>query len=141
MTSETVRWSNMGRRRILRRMRPIVRGLLVLLVGGVCQTVSSGQTPPLAPEAPKVAIIGASVSAGFKDGILTRGSSENDTVPLSKLLKPRFDGATVASYANEAMFLDADGSGEQQLKHVMRLKPDLLVAVDFLFWFSHGPVP
>jgi hypothetical protein len=117
-------------------MRSIVRRLAVLASYAVWLPFAAAQS-----DAPQVAIVGASVSAGFKDGILTHGAQGNDTVPLLKLLRPRFDVGRVATYADEFMFLDADGSGERQVKHVVRLKPDLLVAVDFLFWFSHGPVP
>jgi hypothetical protein len=122
-------------------MRTFARRFLVLALAGIGLAVVPAQTPPSAPQAPKVAIVGASVSAGFKDGPMFGGKSGSDTVPLVKLLRPRFDGATVATYADVAMFLDADGSGDRQITRVVKLQPDLLVAIDFLFWFSHGAVP
>lgn len=128
-------------------MRSIARGVLVLMWAGVWSSVVLAQSPPSvsAPEArePKVAIIGASVSAGFKDGPMFGGEAGNDTVPLQKVLGPRFEamGGTVSSRADVMMFTDPTVIGERQVKSALRGKPDLLVAVDFLFWYSHGPLP
>jgi hypothetical protein len=123
-------------------MRTFARRFLVLALAGIgLAVVPAQETRASAPEGPKVAIVGASVSAGFKDGPATRGPVGNETVPLVTLFRARFDGARVANYSVEGMFLDADGIGEGQIKHVLRLQPDLLVGIDFLFWFAYGAVP
>lgn len=96
-----------------------------------------------APAQPRVVILGASVSAGFRDGPLFGGESGSDTVPLQQALGPRFEaaGAQVSSFAEMLMFNDPLGSGARQIKRALRAEPDLLVGVDFLFWYGYGPVP
>lgn len=97
--------------------------------------VASGDAQPL-----RIEIVGASVSAGFEDGPLTGGTDDNRTVALQRVVRGWLDGtdAEVASRADLAMFTDPLGRGETQIARVLRSQPDLVLAVDFLFWFGYG---
>jgi hypothetical protein len=90
----------------------------------------------------RVEIIGASVSAGFTDGPMTGGSADNRTVPLQKVVRGWLDGidAKVQSRADLLMFTDAEGRGSAQIERAVKNPPDLVVAVDFLFWYGYGYV-
>jgi hypothetical protein len=103
---------------------------------------SGGVQSNAAPSGPKVAIVGASVSAGFKDGPATGGSPDNDTVPLSKIVKAWLADAdgTVTSRAELMMFVNPLELGRTQIEKAKKDRPDLLVAFDFLFWFGYGHV-
>lgn len=108
------------------------------------QAPATPATPDQAVRAPqRVAILGASVSAGFRDGPLFGGEAGNDTVSLQQVLAPRLDGqdAQISSYADLMMFRDPVSSGGRQVKRALRAEPDLLVGIDFLFWFGYGAVP
>ncbi len=92
--------------------------------------------------APRITVIGASVSAGFVDGPLTGGSAENDSVSLSAVLKVMWPGlkqpVEVGHRAQEAMFRHPRQSGETQMKWALRDDADVLIGVDFAFWFAYG---
>lgn len=92
-----------------------------------------------AAKAPKIAIVGASVSAGFIDRV-TDGSTDNSTVPLQKVLEGWLGpiGAEVESTANIMMFLRAEALGEQQIDRAVRAEPAIAFAIDFLFWYGYG---
>lgn len=107
------------------------------LASAVCQTEPGTQVETL-----RLEIVGASVSAGFVDGVLTGGDSGNETVPLQTVVKGWFGelDAQVQSRADAMMFLDAERSGTRQLERAARQKPAVVLAVDFLFWFAYGNV-
>lgn len=102
----------------------------------------AGAAAAPAPAPLAVAIVGASVSAGFVDGPLSGGSPDNRTVPLLAVLRGwlRQTGGRVQSRADLVMFLDAESSGSRQVGQTRRNPPDLVVAIDFLFWFGYGHV-
>ncbi len=120
--------------------------LLPLLLGlASCATApgQSAETQKTAPTPkPKIAVIGASVSAGFEDGPLTGGSAENRSVPLATVLKHMWQDAklppVVLNLSDPFMFRSAPESGAVQLKRAIREDPDLLIAIDFAFWFVYG---
>jgi hypothetical protein len=92
------------------------------------------------PDQPlQVAIVGASVSAGCVDP-LSGGSADNSTVPLLRILKPWLAEreARVQSRADMLMFQDAETKGRLQIERTLKSPPDLVFAVDFLFWFGYG---
>jgi hypothetical protein len=110
-----------------------------LAVAALGLPVLAQPTPP----SPRIEILGASVSAGYVDLRLGSNGESNDTVPLLRVLRhiwPR-DAATMGTRANIAMFRDPLGFGERQLRQALRSPPDLVVAVDFMFWFGYGSVP
>lgn len=91
---------------------------------------------------PRIEILGASVSAGYVDLRVGANGESNDTVPLLRVLRhiwPR-DAVTMGTRSNIAMFRDPLGFGDRQLRQALRSPPDLVVAVDFMFWFGYGSV-
>ncbi|MEQ1631565.1 MAG: hypothetical protein ABL997_04275 [Planctomycetota bacterium] len=114
---------------------------LQLLLGFMPVASAVGQTnAPAQPETLHIEIVGASVSAGFVDGPLTGGSTDNSSVPLLPILRGWFEDqdAKVQSRADPLMFLGSSKSGTLQIERAIRQTPQLLVAVDFLFWFAYG---
>ncbi len=109
-----------------------------LAVAAIGQVLSAQPTP----EIPRVEILGASVSAGYKDLRLGKDGEPNDTVPLLRALRHIWpnETATVVTRAHMGMFSDPQGLGERQVRRALRGEPDLVVAVDFLFWFGYGSV-
>lgn len=105
------------------------------------------QAAPAPAEKPvplRIHVIGASVSAGFRDGPLFGGTVSGDSVPLQPLLAA-YTGelASVSTHpplAMTAMFTDPLAIGSQQVQITKKRKPDLVVAVDFPFWFAYGYV-
>ncbi len=82
------------------------------------------------------------MSAGYKDLRLGKDGEPNDTVPLLRALRHIWPSQTamVVTRAHMAMFSDPQGLGERQVRQALRGQPDLVVAVDFLFWFGYGSV-
>lgn len=101
-----------------------------------CSTVA--QRP--APE--RVHVIGASVSGGFEDGPLFGAETQGESVPLQKVVKAWGDGELrVTSHPPMEMwnlFRDPSGIGKKEIELAKRREPDLVVAIDFLFWFAYG---
>lgn len=84
---------------------------------------------PVSPFA-RVAIIGASVSNGFGNG-----------VPLSALFAHalRNDAdAHVFDHSEGNLFVDPEGLGDRALQKCLDEDATLVVGVDFLFWFAYG---
>jgi hypothetical protein len=117
--------------------------LLLLAVASVAATLPAQEAA--AQDAPKhIHIIGASVSAGFEDGPLFGAKTNGDSVSMLHMLKRWSDGEVkVTSHAQMAMcylFSDPIKNGKQQIELAKKKKPDMVVAVDFPFWFGYGPV-
>jgi hypothetical protein len=99
---------------------------------------------PSARDPRTVAVIGASVSAGFSDQFLTVETPEdqehNRTLLLSAALRPLWpeDSVRVRNFSNSLMFRRPREIGEQIVKRAQRERPDLVIAVDFLFWFGYS---
>lgn len=100
------------------------------------QGAPTSESRPVAAPLERVAVIGASVSAGFHDSSVPLHPLSN---PLRKILaNPK---ATVTSYADAFFFLDPETAGARQVKSARAKKPSLVVAVDFLFWYGYGDLP
>jgi hypothetical protein len=80
--------------------------------------------------------MGASVSAGFG---WTRQEARGRT--LAALLDDALttEHTPVRSFASVWFFKDPLAVGQRQVDQVLTYAPTLTVAVDFLFWFVHGP--
>ncbi|MGE3173145.1 MAG: hypothetical protein AB7O97_11020 [Planctomycetota bacterium] len=91
---------------------------------------------------PRIEIVGASVSAGFVDGPLTGGSSDNRSVPLLRVVQSWLGDTEVQvrSSADLMLFQDAEGRAPRQIERALKRDPQLALAVDFLFWFGYGYV-
>jgi len=81
---------------------------------------------PPAVTVDRVAVIGASVSAGF-------------TAPRVAAAITAAGGVVVADAADLWMFRDPDGNGAAQVATAAAAEPTLVVAIDFLFWFAYQP--
>lgn len=116
----------------------------------LCVAVAVAQ-PPLKPaqasaEASpiKVAIVGASASAGFSDQFITATTAaarqHNATLRLQLALAPLFadDAVQFKDCSDLSMFLHPEESGGRQVDRALRARPDAVLAVDFLFWFGYS---
>lgn len=108
-----------------------------------------GQTPAPSAAAPDAKplhlhVVGASVSGGFRDGPLTGAQRVHETVTLPALLQPWLAEHGDVGMANSAkllmMFTNPQKLGAEQLATAQKKAPDVLLAVDFLFWFAYGHV-
>ena len=108
-------------------------------------TVASVPATSSAQEAPKhIHIIGASVSGGFEDGPLFGAKKQGDSVSLQHMLKKWSDGEIkVTSHPQLEMwylFNDPIKTGKKEIELAKKKKADMVVAVDFPFWFGYGYV-
>ncbi len=105
--------------------------------------------PPPAPDAEateridRVAAIGASASAGF--GVFFRNAGEPEAAPrgisLAKLYRAASDDRiVVVDLGTAAFFSNPSGIGTMVVDRTIRAKPDLTLAIDYLFWFTYGTV-
>jgi len=89
-------------------------------------------------------ILGASVSAGFKDGPLTGAKQQGDTVSLKVLLDAWAGEHAKVTMHNPtkmmAMFTNPEKLGGEQIAAVAKNAPELVLAIDFPFWFAYGYV-
>ncbi len=99
-----------------------------------------------APEAKKarVHVIGASVSGGFRDGPMTRAKEQGESLTLQELLR-KWTGeharaTTHATMEMIMMFTAPTKIGQAQIDGALRAKADVVVAIDFPFWFAYGYV-
>ena len=94
----------------------------------------------------EVVVIGASVSAGYMDMDMTVDRADgvsNRTVRLDLPLKKVWDRelARVRNFSSMMMFQDPDRLGQQQIDMAKKVSADVVVAVDYLFWFCYGGSP
>lgn len=100
--------------------------------------------PAPAPRRPSVVIVGASVSAGFSDQFMTATTTadreHNFTLRLAVAIAPLWAEDTVAvrDVSNLNFFQDPVRIGRLQVDRAMRAEPDLVLAVDYLFWFGYS---
>jgi len=79
----------------------------------------------------QVAVIGASASDGFR---LSVGLAD----ALAALVGT--ERLELADFSASGMFLGPRGQGARQVDQALALEPELVIAVDFLFWFGYGLV-
>lgn len=130
---------------------PLSRRLAVLAAGmlGACSAPRSAPALPApaptnvehasdahgqaaAPRLARVGVIGASASSGF--GIPVVGLAD----ALDEMIVGEHE--PVRAFAEPMFFLTPDASAERQVQAVLEQDPTLVVAVDFLFWFTYGLV-
>jgi len=102
--------------------------------------------PPAAPAAPaarkgealleRVAVIGASVSAGFGLGT----DAQKARLNLSRVIEAGLIAghSPVLNASDEMTFMDTLGSSKSAAKALEKDDPTLVVALDYLFWFGYG---
>lgn len=125
----------------------LLRSLLPFVLAAV-PLLAQGASPP-APTEPTAAtkkvhlrVIGASVSGGFEDGPPFGAQEQGDSVTLQHVLKAWCgEHARVSTHATPemtGMFLKPLEIGPNQIQGVAKAKADLVVAIDFPFWFAYG---
>lgn len=125
----------------------LLRRFTTLSLSFVCALSLAAQdvaAPAPAAKTLRVHIVGASVSGGFRDGPLMGAKEQGDSVPLVEVLKAwAGDDAKVTTHNTPrmtGMFTEPEKIGLEQIQGALRAKPDLLVAIDFPFWFAYGHV-
>jgi hypothetical protein len=83
--------------------------------------------PPALPTA-RIAIIGASVSAGFGGA------------PLGEAFATAAKQSSVESFANVWLFRDPIGDARAQIQQAIAFRATTIVAIDLLFWDVYGSV-
>lgn len=128
---------------LLRALSSFLLTVLPLLAQGD----RTGDKPAGQATEPKllhVRVIGASVSGGFEDGPMTGATEQGDSVTLQHVLKAWCgDHARATTHATTQMlmmFMQPDELGAAQIAGVQKTKPDLVVGIDFPFWFAYGHV-
>ena len=95
----------------------------------------------------RIAIIGASASAGF--GVVVE-QAEDDTDQYSKTMLNMKDLLVVADGSAEVVYLDLSSHlffsrprafARSAVDRLLQWKPELVFGVDFLFWFTFGALP
>lgn len=92
-----------------------------------------------ATRTPRVVVVGASVSAGYVE--LRLASRERDqTLSLVAACRSLWsrDAVDLRSYADAAVFMAPRVKAAEQVRRALRAEPDLVLAVDFMFWFGYG---
>ncbi len=133
-------------------VRPFVAAwsaAVLCLAVGVAQAPAPGG-PAGAPAAataaskPRLHVIGASVSGGFRDGPMTGATVVGETVSLQQLLKAwcgeHAQATTHPTMQMMAMFTNPAQIGGQQVAGAQKAKAAGVLAVDFAFWFAYGYV-
>ncbi len=101
--------------------------------------IATAETPAMNSPFNRIAMIGASVSAGFTESELF-GGPKTAQYRLhhylnAALLSPH---EPVTNLAHAMFFLAPEAETQRQIERVAKLKPTLVTAVDFLFWFCYG---
>ncbi|HKE01857.1 MAG TPA: hypothetical protein VKE69_12660 [Planctomycetota bacterium] len=78
-------------------------------------------------------VIGASASAGFR---LSDPSAPLLGDAIDRLIAARHD--RVATFASSLFFLSPSKTGKEQVDRAARVKPSVVFALDYLFWFLYG---
>lgn len=108
--------------------------LVLLSVVGLASAQESVREDP-----PTVVVLGASVSAGFE---IDRGVGVDRTITMARACRGIWpDGvARVVDCADGMTFMNPEKSADVRVGQALRARPDLVVGVDFLFWFGYGKV-
>lgn len=115
----------------------LTSGLVALLS---CVGTALAEPPETAE---RVAVIGASASDGFGAYYwrLEDGARVRDRVDLAELVRSASgESLVVADLATAQFFANPAGIGTQIVDRAIRSDPDVVIAIDFLFWFSYGTV-
>lgn len=111
---------------------------LALFAAGAPFAASDVEAPaPLA----KVAIVGASVSAGYGlDPSAAPALGETSKVNLARIVDASIVGAhaTPIDQSDLMFFAAAKATAKRSVKAAVAAKPSLVVALDYVFWFGYG---
>ena len=106
---------------------------------------SSTKASPAAKTEPieRVAMIGASGTAGFNAYFwrIDDGKTVRDSTTLARILRGASEETLVVSDLGTAQFfMNPAGIGRMAVDRAIASRPDLVVGIDFLFWFCYGSV-
>ncbi len=89
----------------------------------------------------RIAVIGASVSAGF--GLGGEDPFAPSKIQLANVIEASLSGAhdPIDNQASTLFFNDANGTSKHEMEEIQKKKPTLVVGVDYLFWFAYGDGP
>ncbi|MBI1382877.1 MAG: hypothetical protein GC161_17525 [Planctomycetaceae bacterium] len=105
----------------------------------VAASAGSTGSAEAAPLLARVAVLGASASAGFN---LERELGEPRSLAgLLPELMVGGAGVEVLDGADALMFLNPPARGAVQIERTLAFRPSAVLALDFLFWFAYGPTP
>jgi len=106
------------------------------------------ETPAAGPRAaaeaplPKVAIVGASASAGFGVVMPGPGGDGPGAVPLrlADLLRaiPDAPRAIFSDWSSPVFFRNPLGIGRASMDRAIAAEPVAIIAIDYLFWYAYG---
>ena len=96
---------------------------------------SPAPLPEPEPAAAPIAVLGASMSAGFDLLRVYRAQIDLSHVVRAALTSESHE---IRSFANTYLFSNPLKLGEDQIEEVRALQPGLVVAIDFPFWFGYG---
>jgi len=131
--------------------RAIARSLAVVAVFAMAAFAQSPVEPGGARKAaaktaslPRLHVIGASVSGGFRDGPMAGAAVADETVSLQQVLKAwcgeHARATTHPTMQMMGMFTNPPQIGSQQVAGAQKAKAAGVLAVDFAFWFAYGYV-
>jgi len=121
---------------------------LACLLAPASPAASSLQSPPSGHRAPdetgevasvldRVAVVGASASAGFQLGREVGGHTNLADV-LDAMIQT--GGSQAVDAASSSLFMDPRRVGAGCVERALEAKPTLVLALDFLFWFTYGRI-
>lgn len=110
----------------------------------VAPAIAPTDAPPTdASKIERVATIGASATAGFGTYFwrYENGEPVRDSTTLARFLRAASDEQLVVTDLGTAQFFsNPAGIGSQLVTRAIRSRPDLVIGIDFLFWFCYGSV-
>ena len=86
----------------------------------------------------RIVVVGASLSAGFGLEAETKTATSFADVLNATI---NAEHGRVSNQAQSVFFIDPDGYGRLMIDQAKKLKPTLVIAVDFPFWFGYGSLP
>lgn len=135
----------------LRGIHLILRlgSFLVLLSNPTLATTTEPPaSPPIeqvseAPPIKRLATIGASATAGFGTYFwrYENGRPVRDSTTLAKFIRAASnDQLVVTDLGTAQFFTNPAGIGSLIVTRALRSRPDLVIGIDFLFWFCYGSI-
>ncbi|MBI5502835.1 MAG: SGNH/GDSL hydrolase family protein [Deltaproteobacteria bacterium] len=99
---------------------------------GTAAAETAAGAPPLVTTLPalpfdRIAVIGASVSAGFGSIRVAKALDETIRTPHE-----------TGDFAQVFFFQDPFGEGQRQVARAVEFRPTVVYALDFLFWYAYG---
>lgn len=113
-------------------------GLLVLLWAAAVSPSARQETGATLLE--RTVVLGASLSDGFNLKPELKASADFADV-LAAQRSSAHPWEAVHSGGDATFFLDPIGTGRGQIAEAKKVRPTLVIAVDFLFWFAYGHQP